>query len=176
MDAAHDKLYGRIADLLAQEAQKRNGNLVEFPAEVLQVARQILLAAEKREVYPRISCDTTLIPLLYDTIYNKSHPTKELRSFIWFHLNRLLKAGNTDWLKSYWEWASQYYRQCVTMEATMKLSGMSFMKCTYFCSYGIAQWEQGTHGAYYVLSRYTSRPATLAVVPNKRNNSNPFGF
>lgn len=110
MDAAHDKLYGRIADLLAQEAQKRNGNLVEFPAEVLQVARQILLAAEKREVYPRISCDTTLIPLLYDTIYNKSHPTKELRSFIWFHLNRLLKAGNTDWLKSYWEWASQYYR------------------------------------------------------------------
>lgn len=27
MDAAHDKLYGRIADLLAQEAQKRNGNL-----------------------------------------------------------------------------------------------------------------------------------------------------
>lgn len=93
MDAAHDKLYGRIADLLAQEAQKRNGNLVEFPAEVLQVARQILLAAEKREVYPRISCDTTLIPLLYDTIYNKSHPTKELRSFIWFHLNRLLKAG-----------------------------------------------------------------------------------
>lgn len=28
MDAAHDKLYGRIADLLAQEAQKRNGNLV----------------------------------------------------------------------------------------------------------------------------------------------------
>ena len=60
MDAAHDKLYGRIADLLAQEAQKRNGNLVEFPAEVLQVARQILLAAEKREVYPRISCDTTL--------------------------------------------------------------------------------------------------------------------
>ena len=38
MDAAHDKLYGRIADLLAQEAQKRNGNLVEFPAEVLQVA------------------------------------------------------------------------------------------------------------------------------------------
>ena len=89
MDAAHDKLYGRIADLLAKEAQKRNGNLVEFPAEVLQVARQILLAAEKREVYPRISCDTTLIPLLYDTIYNKSHPTKELRSFIWFHLNRL---------------------------------------------------------------------------------------
>ena len=55
-----------------QEAQKRNGNLVEFPAEVLQVARQILLAAEKREVYPRISCDTTLIPLLYDTIYNKA--------------------------------------------------------------------------------------------------------
>lgn len=33
-----------------------------------------------------------------------------MRSFIWFHLNRLLKAGNTDWLKSYWEWASQYYR------------------------------------------------------------------
>lgn len=77
---------------------------------MLQVARQILLAAEKREVYPQISCDTTLIPLLYDTIYNKSHPTKELRSFIWFHLNKLLKAGNTDWLKSYWEWASQYYR------------------------------------------------------------------
>ena len=76
MDAAHDKLYGRIADLLAQEAQKRNGNLVEFPAEVLQVARQILLAAEKREVYPRIFCDTTLIPLLYLSLIHISEPTR----------------------------------------------------------------------------------------------------
>ena len=77
MDAAHDKLYGRIADLLAQEAQKRNGNLVEFPAEVLQVARQILLAAEKREVYPRISCDTLsfhhyMIPYIIKAIQQKN--------------------------------------------------------------------------------------------------------
>lgn len=109
-DAAHDKLYKRIAELLLQEAQKRNGNLVEFPAEVLQVARLILFAAEKKEVYPRTSCDTTIISLLYDAIYNKCHATKKLRSFIWLHLNRLLNVANTDWLKSYWVWASQFYR------------------------------------------------------------------
>lgn len=61
-------------------------------------------------MYPRTSVETTLIPLLYDTIYNKTHASKELRKFIWLHLNRLLRAGNTDWLKSYWEWSSQFYR------------------------------------------------------------------
>ena len=54
--------------------KKRNRKLKSsFLAEVLQVARQITFGQQKRgRVYPRISCDTTLIPLLYDTIYNKA--------------------------------------------------------------------------------------------------------
>ena len=77
MDAAHDKLYGRIADLLAQEAQKRNGNLVEFPAEVLQVARQILLAAEKRRcileyLVTQLSFHYYMIPYIIKAIQQKN--------------------------------------------------------------------------------------------------------
>lgn len=107
---AKDKLYGRMAEILIKEAQKKNGKIVDFPEEVIQIVGKIFYAAEKKRMYPRTSVDTTLIPLLYDAIYNKTHTTKELRKFIWLHLNRLLRAGNTDWLKSYWEWSSQFYR------------------------------------------------------------------
>ena len=107
---AKDKLYRRMTEILIKEAQKRNGKIVDFPEEVIQIIRKIFHAAEKKRMFPRTSVDTTLIPLLYDAIYNKTHVTKELRKFIWLHLNRLLRAGNTDWLKSYWEWSSQFYR------------------------------------------------------------------
>lgn len=107
---AKDKLYGRMTEILIKEAQKRNGKIVDFPEEVIQIVGKIFYAAERKRMYPRTSVDTTLIPLLYDAIYNKTHTTKELRKFIWLHLKRLLRAGNTDWLKSYWEWSSQFYR------------------------------------------------------------------
>lgn len=107
---AKDKLYRRMTETLIKEAQKRDGKIVDFPEEVIQIIRKIFYAAEKKRMFPRTSVDTTLIPLLYDAIYNKTHVTKELRKFIWLHLNRLLRAGNTDWLKSYWEWSSQFYR------------------------------------------------------------------
>ena len=107
---AKDKLYRRMTEILIKEAQKRNGKITDFPEEVIQIIGKIFYAAEKKRMYPRTSVDTTLIPLLYDAIYNKTHTTKELRKFIWLHLNRLLRAGNTDWLKSYWEWSSQFYR------------------------------------------------------------------
>ena len=107
---AKDKLYGRMTEILIKEAQKRNGKITDFPEEVIQIVGKIFYAAEKKRMYPRTSVDTTLIPLLYDAIYNKTHASKELRKFIWLHLNRLLRAGNTDWLKSYWEWSSQFYR------------------------------------------------------------------
>ncbi len=107
---AKDKLYGRIADILIKEAQKRKGELVDFPGEVIEILRKVLNAAEKKQMYPRTSVDTTPISLLYDAVYNKTHIAKDLRKFIWYHLNRLLQAGNTDWLKSYWVWATQFYR------------------------------------------------------------------
>ena len=107
---AKDKLYGRIADILIKEAQKRKGELVDFPGEVIEILRKVLNAAEKKQMYPRTSVDTTPISLLYDAVYNKTHIAKDLRKFIWYHLNRLLQARNTDWLKSYWEWATQFYR------------------------------------------------------------------
>ena len=107
---AKDKLYGRMTEILIKEAQKRNGKITDFPEEVIQIVGKIFYAAEKKRMYPRTSVDTILIPLLYDAIYNKTHASKELRKFIWLHLNRLLQAGNTDWLKSYWEWSSQFYR------------------------------------------------------------------
>ena len=103
---AKDKLYRRMTEILIKEAQKRNGKIVDFPEEVIQIIRKIFYAAEKKRMYPSTSVDTTLIPLLYDAIYNKTHATKELRKFIWLHLNRLLHVKNTDWLKSYWEWSS----------------------------------------------------------------------
>lgn len=77
---------------------------------MIQIVGKIFYATEKKRKYPRTSVDTTLIPLLYDAIYNKTHATNGLRKFIWLHLNRLLQVGNTDWLKSYWEWSSQFYR------------------------------------------------------------------
>lgn len=107
---AKDKLYKRMTEIMIKEARKRNGKIVDFPEEVIQIIRKIFYAAEKKRMYPRTSVDTTLIPLLYDAIYNKTHTTNELRKFIWLHLNRLLRARNTDWLKSYWEWSSQFYR------------------------------------------------------------------
>ena len=77
MDTAHDKLYGRIADLLAQEAQKRNGNLVEFPAEVLQVARQILLAEKRGRcileyLVTQLSFHYYMIPYIIKAIQQKN--------------------------------------------------------------------------------------------------------
>lgn len=107
---ARDKLYERITEILVKEAQKRGGLLVEYPAEVVQIIGKILTAAREKGKYPRTSLDTSSIPHLYDAIFNKAHPSKDLRKFIWYHLNTLLKAGNTEWLKSYWEWASQFYR------------------------------------------------------------------
>lgn len=107
---ARDKLYGRITEILIEAAHKKSGSLEEYPAEIMQVVGTILSAAREKGKYRRTSCDTNSIPLLYDAIFNKAHPTKGLRKFIWYHLNMLLKAGNTEWLKSYWEWASQFYR------------------------------------------------------------------
>lgn len=106
---SRDKLYGRITEILIEEVH-RSGSLEEYPAEVMQVVGTILSAAREKGKYPRTSCDTNSISLLYDAIFNKAHPTKGLRKFVWYHLNMLLKAGNTDWLKSYWEWATQFYR------------------------------------------------------------------
>ena len=107
---AKDRLYERITEIITNVAKEKNGRVTDFPEEVVQIIGKILLASERKDTYPRISLDTTPIPLLYDAIYNKTHPTRELRKFIWLHLGRLLRAGNTNWLKSYWEWASQFYR------------------------------------------------------------------
>ena len=72
MDTAHDKLYGRIADLLAQEAQKRNGNLVEFPAEVLQVARQIRGRCILEYLVTQLSFHYYMIPYIIKAIQQKN--------------------------------------------------------------------------------------------------------
>ena len=107
---ARDKLYKGMYECIKQDGGNRNDRIVVFPENVLKALGMILFAAEKKQKYPHTSIETTPISFLYDIIYNKVHLTKELRIFIWSHLARLLWVGNTDWLKSYWEWASQYYR------------------------------------------------------------------
>lgn len=107
---SRDRLYESMTKILVGVARRQDGSITELPNEVFQIISQILSAAENQRQYPRTASDTTPISLLYDAIYNKVHPTEELRTFIWRHLNMMLKAGNTEWLKSYWEWATQYYR------------------------------------------------------------------
>jgi len=162
---ARDKLYGRIIEILTSEAQKRNGSLEEIPAEVIQVIGQIFSAARYKKKFPRTACDTTPISILYDAIYNKVHPTEELRSFTWHHLNMILKAGNTDWLKSYWEWASQFYRSMFFDDGYTQQERDEFMEMHVFFASMVFQTKNPTLKKHIM----TFRDATIEsayILPN----------